>query len=61
MIAIIIIYLLGLIPAIYFTKYGLENYKFPMPKFLVFLSVWIITPGYLALLIYHGIKKLITK
>lgn len=62
MIAIIILYLLCLIPAITFTKYGIKEglmTKFGyVGKFAFFLSVWIITPGFFIVSIWFYLKKL---
>ena len=49
MIAIAILYLLCLIPAIIFTRFGIKEGimgKRKMSKILFFLSVWIVTPGF---------------
>lgn len=63
MIVILIIYILCLAPAIYFTKYGLENgFNFHgMSKILIFLSVWLITPAFLFMLLWSKLKKLFSK
>ncbi len=63
MIVILIIYILCLVPAIYFTKYGLENgFNFrDMSKLLIFLSVWLITPGFLFMLLWSKVRELFSK
>lgn len=61
MIAIIILYLVCLVPAIYFTKYGIReglmNRLGYVGKLAFFFSVWIITPGYFIVLIWFYLKK----
>lgn len=61
MIAIIILYLVCLVPAIYFTKYGIReglmNRFGYVGKLAFFLSVWIITPGFFIVSIWFYLKK----
>lgn len=58
MIAIAILYLLCLIPAIVFTKFGIkEGIMGKMNKVLFFLSVWIVTPGFFIVYLIITIRR----
>lgn len=61
MIAITILYLLCLIPAIVFTKFGLKEglmQKYGVPgKLIFFLSVWAITPGFFIVYLFLILKR----
>lgn len=60
MIAIAILYLLCLIPAIVFTKFGIREgimKKGGMNKILFFLSVWIVTPGFFIVYLIITIRR----